>query len=130
MGGPEVLDEARSLGGAVAEAVDALGEVYDLLQALLQAYGVADRVILDLGEVRGMDYYTGITFRGVAPGLGWPVLSGGRYDTSLCAAVPTRSVWLGSGASGRKGTGSRWMCWVERVPSYWPTLAVGTSLAS
>lgn len=27
-----------------------------------------------------MDYYTGITFRGLVPGLGWPVLSGGRYD--------------------------------------------------
>ena len=27
-----------------------------------------------------MDYYTGITFRGVSPGLGWPIVSGGRYD--------------------------------------------------
>jgi len=94
MGGPEVLDEARSLGGAVAEAVDALGEVYDLLQA----YGVADRVILDLGEVRGMDYYTGITFRGVAPGLGWPVLSGGRYDDLIGRfGLPLAAVGFGIG---------------------------------
>ena len=76
VGGPEVLEEARAGGEAVAEAVDRLAQVY----RLLQAYGVAGRVILDLGEVRGMDYYTGITFRGVAPGLGWPILSGGRYD--------------------------------------------------
>jgi histidyl-tRNA synthetase len=41
---------------------------------------VGGRIILDLGEVRGMDYYTGITFRAVAPGLGWPLVSGGRYD--------------------------------------------------
>ena len=76
MGGLEVLEEARTIGGAVAQAAEYLAQVY----RLLQAYDVADRVILDLGEVRGMDYYTGITFRGVAPGLGWPILSGGRYD--------------------------------------------------
>lgn len=76
IGGPEVLEQALALGGTVAEAADALGKVY----ALLDNYGVADRVILDLGEVRGMDYYTGITFRGVAPGSGWPIVSGGRYD--------------------------------------------------
>ncbi len=76
IGGPEVLDEARAFGGEVTQAAETLMQVYDLLAA----YDVADRVILDLGEVRGMDYYTGITFRGVAPGLGWPILSGGRYD--------------------------------------------------
>ena len=76
IGGPEILQQAQTFGGAVAEAADSLAQVY----RLLEAYGVADRIILDLGEVRGMDYYTGITFRGVAPGLGWPLLSGGRYD--------------------------------------------------
>ncbi|MCS7178855.1 MAG: ATP phosphoribosyltransferase regulatory subunit [Anaerolineae bacterium] len=79
IGGPEVLEEALAFGGAVASAAEALAEVY----RLLDAYGIAGRVILDLGEVRGMDYYTGITFRGVAPGLGWPLLSGGRYDELL-----------------------------------------------
>lgn len=82
IGGPEVLEEARALStdltqdSATSAALDRLAEVH----GLLQAYGVAERVILDLGEVRGMDYYTGVTFRGVAPGLGWPVVSGGRYD--------------------------------------------------
>ena len=75
VGGPEVLDQARALDASSA-ALDRLAHVY----RLLQAYGIAERVILDLGEVRGMDYYSGITFRGIAPGLGWPVLSGGRYD--------------------------------------------------
>jgi ATP phosphoribosyltransferase regulatory subunit len=81
-GGPEILDVARALSSELPErreafaALDRLAETY----RLLVAYAVADRVILDLGEVRGMDYYTGITFRGVAPGLGWPVASGGRYD--------------------------------------------------
>lgn len=76
IGGPEVLEDAMAFGGAVREAAERLAQVYHLLEA----YGVAGRIVLDLGEVRGMEYYTGITFRGVAPGLGWPLLSGGRYD--------------------------------------------------
>jgi ATP phosphoribosyltransferase regulatory subunit len=82
IGGPEVLDEAGRLSAdfdqdtSAAEALGRLSEVY----RLLQAYGVSEHVILDLSEVRGMDYYSGITFRGVAPGLGSPVISGGRYD--------------------------------------------------
>ncbi len=35
---------------------------------------------LDLGEVRGFDYYTGIRFAGYVAGVGEPVLRGGRYD--------------------------------------------------
>jgi ATP phosphoribosyltransferase regulatory subunit len=33
-----------------------------------------------LGETRGMAYYTGITFKGYTPGLGFSICSGGRYD--------------------------------------------------
>ena len=63
-----------------------------------KAYGVAGRVILDLGEVRGMDYYTGITFRGVAPGLGWPIVSGGRYDDLIARfGRPLAAVGFGLG---------------------------------
>jgi ATP phosphoribosyltransferase regulatory subunit len=47
---------------------------------LLDAYGVADLVTYDLAEVRDLDYYTGITFEGFAPGLGTSLISGGRYD--------------------------------------------------
>jgi len=94
IGGPEVLEEVRTFGGEVAEAAESLAEVY----RLLEAYGVAGRVILDLGEVRGMDYYTGITFRGVAPGLGWPVLSGGRYDELIAQfGRPLAAVGFGLG---------------------------------
>ncbi len=55
-------------------------------------------MILDLSEVRGMDYYTGITFRGVAPGLGWPVLSGGRYDDLIARfGRPLAAIGFGIG---------------------------------
>jgi ATP phosphoribosyltransferase regulatory subunit len=50
------------------------------LNELLVAYGVADYVTYDLAEVRDLDYYTGITFEGFAPGLGFNLISGGRYD--------------------------------------------------
>jgi ATP phosphoribosyltransferase regulatory subunit len=33
--------------------------------------------------VRGLDYYTGLVFRAYAPGLGFEVGGGGRYDTLL-----------------------------------------------
>lgn len=100
VGGPEVLDEARALSAGLARASGIIAAIERLAQVyrLLQAYGVADRVILDLGEVRGMDYYTGITFRGVAPGLGWPVISGGRYDDLIARfGRPLAAVGFGLG---------------------------------
>jgi ATP phosphoribosyltransferase regulatory subunit len=100
VGGPDVLERARTLcerlnhAGASLSAVDRLARVYQLLEV----HGVGDRVILDLGEVRGMDYYTGITFRGVAPGLGWPVLGGGRYDDLIARfGRPMAAVGFGLG---------------------------------
>ena len=38
---------------------------------------------IDLGEVRGLDYYTGLVFRVYARGLGFEVGAGGRYDSLL-----------------------------------------------
>jgi ATP phosphoribosyltransferase regulatory subunit len=98
IGGLEVLDEARASSVSLVGAAGAVAAIERLAQVyrLLRAYGVADRVILDLGEVRGMDYYTGITFRVVAPGLGWPIVSGGRYD-DLIAQFGRRLAAVGFG---------------------------------
>ncbi len=100
IGGQGVLDEAERLSASLpmaAQAVAAL-ERLDVVYRLLRAYGVAERVILDLSEVRGMDYYTGITFRGVAPGQGWPVVSGGRYDELIAHfGRPMAAVGFGLG---------------------------------
>lgn len=38
------------------------------------------RISVDLGEVRGMSYYTGVSFSLLARGPGSPIASGGRYD--------------------------------------------------
>jgi len=77
-----VLDEAeRALAGSPA-ALGALQELRRLVGSLL-ASGLGDHVAIDLGEVRGLDYYTGIVFRAYAPGLGFEVGGGGRYDALL-----------------------------------------------
>jgi ATP phosphoribosyltransferase regulatory subunit len=77
-GGPEVLDAAAALilNDEMAAAVENLRQVC----TRLERYGIMDRVTLDLGQARGMAYYTGILFEAFAPGVGFPLASGGRYD--------------------------------------------------
>ncbi|PKO21703.1 MAG: ATP phosphoribosyltransferase regulatory subunit [Chloroflexi bacterium HGW-Chloroflexi-1] len=77
-GGADILAAVRPLclNARMAAALADLITVADLLDA----YGVADVVTYDLAEVRDLDYYTGITFEGFAPGLGFNLVSGGRYD--------------------------------------------------
>ncbi len=77
-GGREVLAEARraALGDRAARALDNIAQVLDILDI----YGVADYLTIDLGEIRGLDYHSGVTFEGFVAGLGEPVCSGGRYD--------------------------------------------------
>ncbi|HEY66635.1 MAG TPA: ATP phosphoribosyltransferase regulatory subunit [Caldilineae bacterium] len=77
-GGPEVLDEAArvALSGEMEAAVVNLRQVWERLRQ----YDVTDHIVLDLAQVRGMAYYTGILFEAFAPGVGFPLASGGRYD--------------------------------------------------
>jgi ATP phosphoribosyltransferase regulatory subunit len=77
----DVLDRAeRLVKNARSEAaLSNLAEVY----RLLRAYGLADSVVLDLGEVRGFDYYSGVHFEAYVGGLGAPLAGGGRYDQML-----------------------------------------------
>lgn len=77
-GGREVLDEAARVAGndRSRRALENLAQVIEILDI----YGVSDQLTLDLGEIRGLDYHTGITFEGFVPGLGEAVCSGGRYD--------------------------------------------------
>ena len=77
-GGREVLTEA---GRVVANdrskmALENVSRVLDILDV----YGVSDYLTIDLGEIRGLDYYTGVTFEGFVGGLGEEVCGGGRYD--------------------------------------------------
>ncbi len=76
-GGPEVLDRAVELGGHdVRQATQRLSDV----AAGVEARGLAERVIFDLGLVRDLSYYTGAIFEVYDPALGHVIGAGGRYD--------------------------------------------------
>ena len=81
-GGPGVVQEAERVLASSATASAALGELRAVIGALELA-GLGDRIAVDLGEVRGLDYYTGLVFRVFASGLGFEVGGGGRYDGLL-----------------------------------------------
>jgi ATP phosphoribosyltransferase regulatory subunit len=44
---------------------------------------VTEHVLIDLTMIGDFSYYTGMTFEGYAADLGFPVVSGGRYDNLL-----------------------------------------------
>ena len=76
-----LVEAARALD-CCPEAGRAVAELREVTDALAAA-GLGDRVAIDLGEVRGLDYYTGLVFRVYARGLGFEVGAGGRYDSLL-----------------------------------------------
>lgn len=80
-GREEVLDEAKRLSNNPVSlgALENLSQVY----AMLKVYKVEDFVIIDLAELRGLDYYTGIVFEGFTRELGYRICGGGRYDHLL-----------------------------------------------
>lgn len=76
-GGAEVLDDAKTLGGeAVARALEPLRQTYEAISAR----GIAGRVLLDLGLLRDLGYYTGTILEVYDPALGHVLGGGGRYD--------------------------------------------------
>jgi ATP phosphoribosyltransferase regulatory subunit len=82
---PSLLGSADVLDRAVCVNCDARAAIEHLRAVLarLAKFGCADFVTLDLAENRGMAYYTGILFEGFIAGLGFPVVSGGRYDNLI-----------------------------------------------
>ena len=76
-GGPEVLDRAEeAMGEVAATALIELRGLYEVLSKL----GHGERVILDLGLVHELDYYTGAVFELYDPAVGFALGGGGRYD--------------------------------------------------
>ncbi|ABB33472.1 regulatory subunit of short ATP phosphoribosyltransferase [Geobacter metallireducens GS-15] len=77
-GGREVLAEAARVATSDSSrrALDNIAQVLDILDI----HGVSDHLTLDLGEIRGLDYHSGLTFEGFVTGIGEAVCSGGRYD--------------------------------------------------
>jgi ATP phosphoribosyltransferase regulatory subunit len=76
----QAAERFRDVGGPrVSRALAELGTIL----ALLAELGVAEQVSLDLGLARSLEYYTGVVFEAYTPGVGSPVLGGGRYDHLL-----------------------------------------------
>ena len=80
-GAPAVLDDARAQApnGGIKRA---LAELADIVAAV-NSRKLDARLHVDLGEVRGFDYYTGVRFQAFVPGASDAVLRGGRYDGLL-----------------------------------------------
>jgi ATP phosphoribosyltransferase regulatory subunit len=76
-GGPEVLDRAEeAIGEVAATSLLELRGLYEVLSSL----GHAERLILDLGLVHELGYYTGAVFEVYDPAVGFALGGGGRYD--------------------------------------------------
>jgi len=61
------------------KSINALENLRKVLK-ILDDYKLSKYVSIDLGMVQSLNYYTGIIFRGFTYGVGFPILSGGRYD--------------------------------------------------
>jgi histidyl-tRNA synthetase len=69
-----------------------------VVRAAVGNYGHSGRLLFDLGIFRNFDYYTGMVFEVYAPGLGFTLGGGGRYDSLLAAyGAPMPAVGLGLG---------------------------------
>jgi ATP phosphoribosyltransferase regulatory subunit len=88
----EALEAARGLVSheSTEAALAALEQVWETVEAL----GLADSFEVDLGDVSGLDYYTGLIFKIYLEGAGARVGGGGRYD-ELTANFGTREPAVG-----------------------------------
>jgi ATP phosphoribosyltransferase regulatory subunit len=77
-GGLEVVEVAAA-AVSNSRSLSALENLRQVL-SILEIHNVGKFLTIDLGETRGLDYHTGVTFEGFVSGVGEPVCSGGRYD--------------------------------------------------
>jgi ATP phosphoribosyltransferase regulatory subunit len=82
-GGPEIFDRAGTMADPALEGLQTL-------YAALSDRGAAERVILDLGLVRMLGYYTGAVYEVYDPAVGFTLGGGGRYDDLIGRFGTTR----------------------------------------
>src|SRR5699024_10244272 len=79
-GDADVIESARrSLGGAGASVARALDELAVVAARVAAAYPQVT-LYVDLAELRGYGYHTGILFAAYTPDYGHELARGGRYD--------------------------------------------------
>jgi len=74
-GDVSILDKARK----ILPALPGIAKALDELQVLVELAADAD-VIIDLADLRGYHYHSGVMFAAYVPGLPNAVARGGRYD--------------------------------------------------
>lgn len=74
----EVSERARKIVQTkkMDETLDYLLEVY----TILKLYGLESNIVMDLGLINHMGYYSDVIFQGFVEKFGKPVLMGGRYN--------------------------------------------------
>ncbi len=78
IGNCEVFAPARELTRC-PDALAALDHLEQVVTALTDC-GLGDHVMVDMGEIRDLTYYTGMVFEVLVPSLGAELGGGGRYD--------------------------------------------------
>ncbi|HVL88119.1 MAG TPA: histidine--tRNA ligase [Candidatus Thermoplasmatota archaeon] len=98
VGEAATIERARGVLAGFPAAMTALSELADVA-SLLPAFGVPT-FLVDLGVVRGLDYYTGVVFEFHSPDLGAEsqVCGGGAYALAeLFGGQPVGSIGFGLG---------------------------------
>ena len=75
-----VLTQARTLLRGATDTLLAALDQLDTLVAALQLRFPQQQIYLDLCELRGYDYHTGVIFSAYVEGHGEAIANGGRYD--------------------------------------------------
>jgi ATP phosphoribosyltransferase regulatory subunit len=117
-GGYEMLEAAARLASRSEDCRRSLARLREVWERMTAA-GLGDHLLLDMGEIRRMEYYTGLVFDIYADGLGAEVGGGGRYDHligrfgrevpstgfafDLDRLLQLRAVQSGRAAAGKKG---------------------------
>lgn len=101
-GGEEIFAEAEAycIDEESRGTLSYLQEVYRMLSGL----GLGGKVIVDLGLVQRINYYTGVIFSAYVEEYGDAVLSGGRYDNLLASfGAPTPAIGFAMNADALAG---------------------------
>ena len=79
-GGPEVIGRARRALACAPRSVAAALDGLEAQVARVDRHYPQVKVHVDLGELRGYTYHTGLIFAAFQPGVGRELARGGRYD--------------------------------------------------
>lgn len=77
-GSRKILSKAKNIG-VIRKYIKELEDVL----SLLDEFELSSEINVDLGELRGFNYYTGVTFELISPDVSSPLVRGGRYDELL-----------------------------------------------